>query len=147
MTLAVRADLEAVRGPRYVEELLVDAADPADDTPTQDAQKQARLDEALQAGDDLIAQFLDLGKVSGDEVAERTLKRLAIDESLYYLQRHSRTGATEGADEQARTRRVDLAHMRDKQQWPGTAKGQHSINAAYVEPASSFASTKLTGLT
>ena len=92
MTLATQADLEAIRGPRYLRDLLNYAVDKTAATATQDAQRQARLDAALRAGDNLIRQFLDLDSILLDPVATASVRQLAIDEALYYLQCESQPG-------------------------------------------------------
>jgi hypothetical protein len=147
VTLATRADIEAVRGPVHVERMLGVAEDPAADESTRAGQRLARLTEALQAGDDLIRQFLDLDQVLASPIATQTCRRLAIGEALYFLALNSEAGASEGDESAAKMRRVDLAHMRDRKQWPGAPDGQQTVTSAYVEAGSDFASTKLTGLT
>lgn len=144
MPLATRADLEAVRGPRRVRELLISARDRSTDPDAQAAQEKARLDEALAAGDDLIAQFLPLP--SGPEhPGFRVLRRLAIGESLYFLECNIENGASEAADEQAKQRRRDLKGMRDRNQWPGTAEGQSNQVSGYVTNADSWSRRKMRG--
>jgi hypothetical protein len=146
MPVATRADLEAVRGPRYIVELLEDGADLAATLAEQDAQAAARLAEALQAGDDLLSQFLPIQTLTSSDPRWNTLRRLAVDESLYFLQCNRTTPADEGAEMRAQIRRSDLAHMRKREQWPGTAEGQVSTRSQIVESSSAFASSKLIGL-
>lgn len=144
MALATRADLEAVRGPRRVRELLIAARDRGADPDVQEQQEHARLSEALAAGDDLIAQFLPLP--SGPEhPGFRVLRRHAIGEALYYLECHSETGASEAADEQAKQRRRDLKGMRDRNLWPGTAEGQSNQTTGYVANADRWSRDRMRG--
>ena len=144
MPIATRADLEAVRGPAYIADLLRSARDSAD-IPTGDAEELARLNTALQAGDDLIIQFLPESVLSLSPVPSPLL-RMAIDESLYYLIRNSQAGASEGDDSAAQMRRLDLAKMRERDQFTGTPDNQRSITVQTVANASGFSYSRLRGL-
>lgn len=143
MAIATQARIVAIVGPRAVTELLAEARDPASSRADQDEQAQARLQSALQAGDDLIAQFLPL-PAPGE--ASDVLIRFALDEALYYLRANSKGGASESDHIAAERRRRDLAHMRKRGQWPGSAKGQRAVRPRIVESSCDFAQRKLTGL-
>lgn len=133
MPIATQADIEAIRGPRYIATLLKSAVDTSADAPTQAAQRQARLDAALLAGDNLIRQFLDLEAITQDAIALATIRQFAIEESIYFLQSQSETKPSAHDDERARMRRADLAMMRKRDQFPGTATGQAVITSGVVD--------------
>lgn len=132
MPIATQSDIEAIRGPRYIATLLKSAVDTAADAPTQAAQRQARLDAGLLAGDNLIRQFLDLDALTQDPIALATIRQFAIEEAIYFLQSQSETKPSEHDDERARMRRADLAMMRKREQFPGTATGQAVIPSGVV---------------
>ncbi len=143
MTLATRADLEALRGATYIDVLLSSATDVGD--PLSDAQKTARLQSALQSGDDLIAQFLPLPE-SPDDPRSAVLRRFAVDEALFTLQRHTSSGANDSDHAAADQRRRDLAHMRKREQFAGTPEQQRTTTPSTVASSSPFALDKLSGL-
>lgn len=142
MPLTNRARIEAPVGPRVVAELLAEARDPASSPVEQDAQALARLDAALQAGDNLVAQFLPLPEPAD---ASEVLIQFATDEALYYLRQKSKGGASESDHIAAQDRRRDLAAMRKREQWPGSPKGQRSARACIVESSSRFRQDRLKG--
>ena len=143
MPIATQAGIAAIVGPRAVAELLAEARDPASSAAEQEAQAQARLQSALQAGDDLVAQFLPLPP-AGE--APDVLVRFATDEALYYLRANSKGGATDSDHIAAQQRRRDLSHMRKREQWTGSPKGQRAVRPRIVESSCDFAQRKLTGL-
>lgn len=143
MTLATRADLEALRGAEYVDRLLSAAADIGD--ALSEDQKSAKLAAALQAGDDFVAQFLPLPKSPSDP-SYQVLRRFAIEEAFYTLQRHSSVGADSADREAADERRRDLAYMRKRDQFPGTPEGQRTATPTTVPSSSPMALHKLIGL-
>ena len=143
MPLATKAALEAIVGPRAVAELMAEAMDPNATPDEQQAQAEARLDSALTAGDNLIAQFLPLPEPEESDV----LSQFAIDEALYYLRCNTKGGASDSQHIAAQTRRTDLKHMRKREQWPGKAKGQRNVGPRIVESASPFAQDKMGGFT
>lgn len=121
MPIATRADLEALAGPRRVAELLASARSPGSDSATQLEQEAAKLAAALQAGDNLISQFLTVPEDDTDPRWE-TLRQFAIEEAFYKLHEHTQSGASEAMDAAAKMRRVDLSHMRERKQMPGTVE-------------------------
>lgn len=146
-TLATQADIEAMRGPRWLQQRLAEAYEPSDPQPTKDALAQARLDAALAEGDKLIRQFLDVGSdwATVDSEAKAVLRPFARDEAIYALWQHSRTGAPDAEHEAAKMRRVDLAKMREREQWPGTTATQSPMQGESVTTASPFRREKLRG--
>jgi hypothetical protein len=142
--IATRADLEAIRGPRYLEQLLQDATDEGGvvSAPVQDA----RLAAALDQGDNLIAQFFVITGITSTDPRWNVLRQFAIEEALYYLQRHSASGASEADHTAAMMRRQDLGHMRKREQFAGTPEGQRTSVPTTVSSGSPFALDKLVGL-
>ena len=146
MPLATLADLEAIRGPAYVRDLLNSGVDKAaPDEPTRTAQRTARLNAALDQGDQLVRQFLDLDAILTDATATAVLRRLAIDEAIYYLKAHSQAGTTPEDEERAQMRRTDLAAMRKREQFPAKPLGQTVITSGVVEATSSISRAGLRG--
>ncbi len=146
MPLATQADLEAIRGPQFVRDLLSHAVDKtAPDEPTRTAQRTARLNAALDQGDQLVRQFLDLDAILTDATATAVLHRFAIDEALYYLKAHSPAGTTPEDEERAARRRTDLAMMRKRDQFPGKPLGQTVLTSGVIEATSSISRTGLRG--
>lgn len=142
MPLTNRARLEAPRGTRIIADLLAEARDPATSLAEQEAEMQARLDAALQAGDNLIAQFLPL---PAPEDASEVLIQFATDEALFYLQEKSKGGASDSQIVAADLRRRDLKAMRKRDQWAGSPKGQRSTRARIVESSSAFSRDRMKG--
>ena len=145
MPIATRADLEAVRGIRHVAELLREARDRAATLEEQLAQEAARLNEALQAGDNLIAQFLPLPADASDP-RWPVLRQFAVNEALYYLEQHTQAGASAAAHDTAGLRRKDLHHMRNRDQWAGSADGQSNQRSGYVESGDPWSRRNMRGL-
>jgi hypothetical protein len=144
MPIATQADIEAVRGPRYVEELLRDAGDYGGSGT--EAEKTARLNAALRAGDNLLSQFVVIAGISSADPRWETLRQFAIEEALYYLQKHSASGASEADHAASQMRRQDLGHMRRREQFAGTPEGQRTTTPTTVSSGSDFALEKLAGL-
>lgn len=144
MALVTRAELEALRGPQYLANLLSVARQASSSSAEQLEQEQARLDTAIAAGEDLIAQFFprEFTESAGDHL--RTFKRFALDEAFYYLHLHSQSHASEAMDAAATQRRADLAHMRKRVQMPGTTE-VGSAPASYAESESSYSRKGLRG--
>jgi hypothetical protein len=146
MPIATRADIEAIRGPRYLSELLRTARDFSSTPAEQLEQEGARLDEALQCGDDLIAQFILPLPENSTDARWNVLRRIAMNEALYYLKQQSEAGASEADDTAAQMRRKDLSHMRERMQSPGSTEGQSNQATSYVENVSSYSREALRGL-
>lgn len=144
MPIATQADIEAILGPKRLDDLLEYSADHGGvDAP---AEKTARLDAALRAGDNLIAQFLDITDIDNTDPRFEVLRQLAIDEAIYYLQRFSTAGVDEADNAAAQLRRSDLGHMRRRAQMPGTVEKQRHTASKTVSSGSDFALDKLVGL-
>ena len=144
MPIATKAELEAIRGPRYIEQLLRDAADYGGSDP--EADKDARMEAALVAGDNLLAQFLVIDGIDLTDPRWDVLRQFAIEEALYFLQRHSGAGSAEADHGAAQMRRQDLGHMRRREQFAGTPEGQRTATPTTVESGSCFALHRLAGL-
>jgi hypothetical protein len=139
-TLATQADLEAYRGPAYLDELLREAYKSSDSQPVKDALAAARLQTALNDGDVLIRQFLEVGFdwTAIDQDTKSVLLPFARDEAIYKLKVGSRAGTDKEDEDQAQRRRLDLAKMRDRKQWPGSSATQQPTRSEVVESGSRF---------
>ncbi len=131
-------------GREYIEGLLSSAADYGSDV--SEEQKTARLSAALNAGDQLIAQFLPIAGITEADPRWGTLRQFAIDESLYYLECNTPSGASDSSHRAADRRRKDLSYMRKRQQFAGTPEGQRATVPDAVPSGSDFALDKLAGL-
>lgn len=123
MPLATREDLEAVIGIDDVEALLEIAVKSNTTAEQAEAARQARLGKALQAGANLIAQFITLPDPAS---ASEVLREIAIEEAIYFLVKHTRSGASQAYIDAADQRRRDLRAMRKREQMPGSPEGQAS---------------------
>ncbi len=122
MPLATQADLEARIGPVRLQELLAHVVDPSADDTTKAAQRTAALDNALEGGDRLVSQFLEVPESDPPDV----LIGHAADEAIYCLRKHAKLGPSEADAMCAQERRIDLAKMRAREQMPGTPDRQRS---------------------
>lgn len=141
--LVTRAALEALRGPDVLQELLEEAGPVA-------AHQEARLAAALEAGDNLIRQFLYLPEdLTQTDPRWAVFHELAVQEAFYWLHANTTTGATASQHAAATERRSDLGHMRKREQWPGTAVGHGNgpgkVRAGVVASGSRFSVSNMTG--
>ena len=125
--------------------MLREAYKSSDTQPVKDALAQNRLDSVLADGDALIRQFLDVGFDwdAVDSDAKTVLLPMARDEAIYKLKKGSRAGTSKEDEEAAKTRRVDLAKMRDRGQWTGNSAVQKPTRSEVVESDSTFRYNRL----
>ncbi len=144
MPLATRADLEVIRGLAYLEALLK-----GDGTITP-PERVARLEEALEQGDLLIARFLPLERFIALPVGDKQRKvvaKFAIAEAMFWLRSETNNKFDDIDYKKADQRRAALAKMRDRSEWPGGSGNQRNVRAESGPSESDFSQRRMRGLT
>lgn len=88
-----------------------------------------RLNQALEEGDRILAQRLELPT---PETCPPVLRTFAVDEAFYWLQYTSQSGASAADIERAVMRRQDLNKMRERKLWPGRAEPEQRTGRTAV---------------
>ncbi len=137
-----RDDIEAAKGPAWLRKRLEEAVDPTSSPAEQQAQREARLAAALDAGDALIHRYL--GEQPTDPVPGPIFDH-ARDEAIYHLQKHSESGAPSSALVDAQLRIESLSRMRGGDEWTPEPQSNQSIGV--VPNTGPFSRSSLKGFT
>lgn len=124
MPFLVRADLDAFRGPEYIDRLLRVAGD----NPT--SQQQA-LDGALDRGEQFLREYLPAEALTSADAD--VLRPIGAAEAIFELQRLRDMGASDAEWQDHQLRVAKLGDMRKRKRWPGGPDNQRAVEIGIVE--------------
>ena len=141
--LSSREEIVTFISDTRLNELLHSAAESGMSDEEADAAREARLQAALQSGDNLV--YARVPGARGQNPPDLILVEHATLEAIYFLKRVSKAGASDEDRDDARERRMDLEKLRTRKQSLRDPSRQRLTKPAYVESGSPFSMKGMKG--